>query len=291
MSGGPIVGALGGLADGSQRLDTTIANDLLDLARLLATQLAVCTERGRMTAEAAACLQREARLRAALDCLPHFFWVTDVSGRYVEQNAWDRAIFGDLVGRAVLEVDPPLEHADLWHELHHRVLAGEVVRQASWRQHPGGEGERWVERLMAPLIVDGAIEGLVGLTVDRTAEIEAERRLRARETPLQTAIDALPCALVICDATGRHVIQTDVDRADWGDAIGRTALETDVPAETRAHMPDVIARVRAGETVREQRRYPRRLRLRGVAEIYAPVRAEDGITGFVGRAIDHTARV
>jgi diguanylate cyclase (GGDEF)-like protein/PAS domain S-box-containing protein len=290
LPGGPIVGVLGGLADGSERLDASVVDDLLDLARLLATQLAVCSDRRRVSAEAAACRQREARLRAALDSLPHFFWVTDIRGRYVEQNAWDRAVFGDLVGRAVLEADPPLEQADLWHELHHRVLAGEVVRQGSWRQHPGGEGERWVETLMAPFIVDGAIEGLVGLTVDRTAEIEVERRLQASETLLRTAIDALPCALVICDATGRHLIQNDVDRADWGDAIGRTAEEGDLPPEAKAHMPSVIARVLAGETVREQLRYPCRGRLRDVDEIYAPVRTEDGITGFVGLAIDHTER-
>jgi diguanylate cyclase (GGDEF)-like protein/PAS domain S-box-containing protein len=287
---GRLVGVLGGLASGAEDLDPTVVDDLVDIACLVSAQISARRDCRRMAAEAATCGRREARLRAAVDSLTQFFWVIDAQGRYVEQNAWDRAAFGDLVGRGVLEADPPLEQGEFWHDLHRRVLAGEVVRQASWRQHPGGEGERWVETVMAPLVVDGAIEGLVGLTVDRTAEIEAERRRRASETLLRTAIDALPCALVICDAAGRHIVQNDVDRALWGDAIGKTIEETGLPAEAKAHMPGVIVRVLAGETVREQLRYPCQGRLCDFEEIYAPVRTENGITGFVGLAVDHTER-
>ncbi len=292
---GEVLGVLGGLDDGGRRLEPAAIDDVAALATLVAAALAERCRRERLAGEASAARARaeavalrERRLRAALDCLPHFFWVTDAAGRYVEQNASDREAFGDLTGRAADEADPLLEMGALWYDLHRRVLAGETVRRASWRHHPGGEGERWVEAVMAPLVVDGTIEGLVGLTVDRTEEARIATRLEASEAWLRTAIDALPCGLVICDTEGRHVLQNRVDRELWGEAIGKTVRETDVPEEARAHMPAVVHRVLAGETVRLTLRYPCRGERRDVEEIYAPVRTAAGVIGFVGLAIDIT---
>ncbi len=145
--------------------------------------------------------------------------------------------------------------------------------------------------VMAPLTDGETIVGLVGMTVDRTAQIEIENRLKESEARLTAAIDALPFPFFVCDADGRHVMQNRSDRELWGDAIGKTFAETGLPQEIIAHMPRALARVRAGETVRELLRYRCNGELRDIEEIYAPVRTEKGIAGFVGLAIDHTDRV
>ena len=143
---------------------------------------------------------------------------------------------------------------------------------------------------MAPLADDGSIIGLVGMTVDRTAQVEAENRLKESEARLKAAIDALPFPFFICDAEGRHIMQNRSDRELWGDAIGKTSAETGLPPEIVAHMPRALERVQAGETVRELLRYHCNGQLRDIEEIYAPVRTDQGIAGFVGLAIDHTER-
>lgn len=264
---------------------------LADLAQLLEIQAAGAADLAQARAEAAAGAFRERRLRAALDALPQNFWMTDGDGRYIEQNAKDRQVFGDLVGHAAHEVDPPLEQASRWRDQHRRVLAGETLHHASWRRQPDGEGERYIESAMAPLVLDGAIAGTVGLTTDRTEQATIERRLAESEGRLKAALDALPFAFFICDAEGRHVMQNSLDRELWGDAIGKTHAELDIPPELAAYVPEVTAGVLGGKTSRSLLRYPMAGQMRDIEEIYAPVYARGEVSGFVGIAIDHTDRV
>ena len=291
IADGEIAGVIGGFSADACTLEPPGLDALHDLALVVADY--AMAQHGAVEAQALAQRheQSEQRLRAALDSLPIHFWATDAEGRYVEQNIWDRFAFGDLKGSAAHNAEPPLARATLWRRLHQRVLAGETVHHASWRSHPNGQGERWVESTMAPLAKDGSIIGLVGMTVDRTAQVEAENRLKESEARLKTAIDALPFPFFICDAEGRHVMQNRSDRELWGEAIGKTFAETGLPQEVLAHMPHALERVRAGETVRELLRYPCNGQLRDVEEIYAPVCTEQGSAGFVGLAIDHTERV
>jgi diguanylate cyclase (GGDEF)-like protein/PAS domain S-box-containing protein len=290
IADGELAGVVGGFNGAASTPDTASLDALGELALLVAGD--AVAQRRAATAEALAQRHQrsEQRLRAALDSLPLHFWVTDAAGRYVEQNIWDRFAFGDLRGSAAHNAEPPLARATLWRRLHQRVLAGETVRHGSWRSHPNGQGERWVESIMAPLAEDGSIIGLVGMTVDRTAQVEAENRLKESEARLKAAIDALPFPFFICDAEGRHIMQNRSDRQLWGDAIGKTSAETGLPPEIVAHMPRTLERVQAGETVRELLRYNCDGQLRDIEEIYAPVRTDHGIAGFVGLAIDHTER-
>ena len=123
-----------------------------------------------------------ALLRAAIDSLPHHFWITDAAGRYIEQNAIDRSVFGELIGRRAAAVTPPVEIEARWRDAHRRVLAGEAVRFVASR--PAVYGRAEVEVAMSPLIVDGTVRGAVGLTVDRTEIFDLARSLEASEARL-----------------------------------------------------------------------------------------------------------
>jgi diguanylate cyclase (GGDEF)-like protein/PAS domain S-box-containing protein len=296
--GGETIGVIGAIDDGSGAIDPATLDAIADVAALLAANVTSKRRLMRRDAEAvaaaaaaAAAGRREARLRAALDSLPHFIWMTDPAGRYVEQNAWDRDAFGDLTGRTALGASLSSELRSQWRGVHRRVLAGEVVRSASWRRHPGSDGERWVESVMAPLIINGAVEGLVGLTVDRTEQAVTERRLRASEARFRAAVDALPCSLFICDLDGRHLAQNRVDRDLWGDCIGKTFAEIGLPPELSDYIPAAIERVRRGETVHKPLAYESEGRRHYEDEIYAPIYTDGTVTGFVGLTIDQTAQV
>lgn len=255
---------------------------LADLAGL-AAQID-CAERAANLAEA-----DEARLRAAIDGIPHPLWVTDAEGRYVLQNAEDRAAYGDLVGLRVDQSDMPAEIIEEWRERHRRVLGGETLRFAGTKRI--GEREIFAERLIAPLVVDEVIVGQVGLAVDITARVQTEWRLAESEARLQAAVDALPFPFFICDLDGRHILQNARDRELWGDGIGKTFAELGLPAEIVANLPEAMERIRAGEARHKLVCYRHEGRLHHVEEVYAPVEANGAVTGFVGLAIDHTDRV
>lgn len=230
----------------------------------------------------------EARLRAAIDSIPHPFWITDAEGRYVLQNAVDRAAYGDLVGLRVEQSGMAPEIIQEWRDRHRRVLAGETIRFVGSKKI--GAREIIAERLIAPLVVDGAIVGQVGLALDVTARVQTERQLAESEARLQAAVDALPFPFFICDNDGRHILQNARDRELWGDGIGKTFAELGLPAEISAGLSAALERMRAGEPWRNIVCHQRDGRLHHVEEVYAPVLAHGSMTGFVGLAIDHTDR-
>ena len=140
--------------------------------------------------------------------------------------------------------------------------------------------------------MDGdAIIGSVGMTVDRTAQIEMEIRLKESEARLKTAIDSLPFPFVICDLDGRHVAQNAYDRAIWGDIVGKSFEELDLPLELVDFIRSVLPRVRAGETARAQFRLNHAGTMRQLEEVCAPVYTHGSVTGLVALTLDHTERV
>ncbi len=142
--------------------------------------------------------EAEARLRVLIDNLPFEFWAMDGSLRYSMQNAVSRTNFGDVVGKRVEELGLPPEVAALWLEQDTRVLRGEVL---------GGEYERTLagekrayENLVAPVIVDEAVVGIVGVAMDVTgrkrAEEERESVLEELEE-LETIINRSPAVVFL----------------------------------------------------------------------------------------------
>lgn len=119
--------------------------------------------------------ESEARLAAAIESLPFDFWICDAAGNYVMTNATTRAHWGDQLGRNVaeIEIDPAIRSR--WMEKNRRVLAGEYLHQEETFSSP--TGIRHVEAIMAPVMVDGQVIGLVGVNVDITERKRAEQRL------------------------------------------------------------------------------------------------------------------
>jgi diguanylate cyclase (GGDEF)-like protein/PAS domain S-box-containing protein len=285
---GEVLGMVGGLGVGeggdgfgAAGVKAGSAALLDDLALLLAAGEAA--RRSKSAAEAGMPL-----LRAAIDSLPHHFWVTDATGHYVEQNALDRGVFGELIGQRVDAVEPPVEIVARWRDAHRRVLQGETVRFTASRPDVYGHAE--VEVLMTPLVIDGSIRGQVGLTIDRTDLVSLAKRLEASEARLHAALDALPYPFFICALDGRLELTNQADRALWGDCVGKRYDELGLPPEVVAHMTRAFAAVREGRTERALLRYELGGRMAEVEEVYAPVYAGERVAGIVGLIIDHTER-
>lgn len=148
------------------------------------------------------------RMTTALDCLPHPFWMIDRDGRYELQNRLDREGFGDLVGKHPRETGLEREMLAVWERQHAQTLAGETVRFAMIKQRDNG-GRVASETTMAPIVVDGAVAGLVGIALDRTDRVEAEAALRDSERRLRDFLATTSDWLWETDAAHRFTILRD----------------------------------------------------------------------------------
>jgi diguanylate cyclase (GGDEF)-like protein/PAS domain S-box-containing protein len=134
-------------------------------------------------------LDRSGSLALAFENWPHSAYILDRDGRYVFQNALDRAAFGDLRGKTADDIADIAVAAEDWGATHARVLAGETVRYLS--RDTGGASPREVEVTAAPLRWGGEIVGIFGMTVDRSCFARMEQDLASERARLG---DFLECA-------------------------------------------------------------------------------------------------
>lgn len=186
--------------NGSWRWLHIVGSNLLDdpAVRGIVLNSRDATERKR-TEEALR--ESEAKLHAALETAPFEFWVRDLEGRCIIQNAAATKHWGERVGKRVEESDVPEDVAARWRANNHRAAAGEVVV---------GEvvyvcdGERRVyHNVIAPFRVDGDVRGILGFNIDITARKRAEEALRDAARQWQTTFDAVGEAVFLLGADQR----------------------------------------------------------------------------------------
>jgi PAS domain S-box-containing protein len=163
--------------------------------------------------------------------------------------------------------------------------------------------EMWVqaievgrERMMWLLAVPMLILGFASATTGALrAEIGARRRIEAQlresEARLLTAIDNIPFDFWMTDETGRYILSNAASRQCWGDFVGKTLADLDLPPETRALWEQNNRRAFGGEVVQGDVTLTVAGQTRFVHNIIAPVRLGDRIAGILGVNVDLTKRV
>ncbi|HEY9248044.1 MAG TPA: PAS domain S-box protein, partial [Rariglobus sp.] len=163
--------------------------------------------------------------------------------------------------------------------------------------------EKWVnaiamgrQRMMWLLAVPVLILGFATATTGvLRAEIGARRRvetqLRESEAHLRTAIDSIPFDFWVMDAGGRYVLTNAASREHWGDTVGKTNGDLQLPPETRALWERNNRKAFAGEVVRDEVFLEVGGRRKFFHNTIAPVRVGTEIVGILGLNLDLTERV
>ena len=97
-----------------------------------------------------------------------------------------------------------------------QVLSGIVVRKAVRRRRKNGELLD-VEAFQAPLLRDGKTTGLLGIYLDISRRLKAEKSIRESEELFRLLSAAAPVGIVRCDREGRIVYANQ----RWGEMTGR----------------------------------------------------------------------
>ncbi len=163
----------------------------------------------------------------ALDSLPLSLFVLDRDRRYVFQNANDRDTFIDLRGRRIeeTEVDPAM--AAQWASQHDAVLKAGKTFDHKDEKH--SHGNIFTSRtLMAPVRDAEGISGIVGLSLDCTAEASALGLLEQNEARLHAWLKLSSDWVWETDEEHRFTLvegDSVAQRLDFSNWIGRRRWE------------------------------------------------------------------
>ena len=147
--------------------------------------------------------------RALLDASRAAVWSVDRDLRLTSFNA--RAAheyqrhFGFVMelGLRIDQLLPP-ERAPGMRALHERALRGEQLAVETLEQ--GEQGPREVRLTVAPVFVEGAIQGATVLAEDISEELRVERSLRRQSALFNAVSEHLSEGLIVTDITGTPVI-------------------------------------------------------------------------------------
>ena len=126
-------------------------------------------------------------LTAMIENIPFDFWANDINDRYILQNSISRRLAGNLLGKTVDDLEIPPELRQTYKEKHLRALGGETLREEVEFLKDGEKA--FALNIHAPIWNNGAITGLIGMTIDTTEQHRAQEALRDAELLYRTLVE------------------------------------------------------------------------------------------------------
>jgi len=211
---GTCIGALCGFDAQPRDLSAAQRAALRDLAamveELLAAKSLLQTQRELRASEQ--------RYRALFEANSDAVYTIDVSGRFTSCNDALVRLAGysreELIGQPFAPLVAP-EYREVAHEAFQRCLGGESV-YINIRLLPRCGREQYASISASPYVVDGELQGVVGITREVTAQVIAERRLKESEERLRLALTNSRQGVWEWDIANRRVYHSPELRALYG---------------------------------------------------------------------------
>jgi signal transduction histidine kinase len=131
--------------------------------------------------------EQESILRAVVSSIPFELWVRDSQGRVIIENKAVVAHWGNLLGTADTDPDLPADVRARWVAKREYAMQGKIVFEQI-RHVVQGE-PRDFQNVVAPVISDGQIVGIVGLNIDITERVSAEQEVRRLNAQLEQRVE------------------------------------------------------------------------------------------------------
>ncbi len=137
----------------------------------------------------AALRRNEALLRTIFNNVPFDLWVRDADGRCIFQTPESVKLGGNLLGTTIEEMDLPPEILQQWQRIDARVIAGETVQRDATYVINGED--RHFFAVTTPVTDNMTKLGIMGINVDITERVQAQKALSQREEESRFFLDQL----------------------------------------------------------------------------------------------------
>jgi PAS domain S-box-containing protein len=145
------------------------------LVQIFASRVQTEIERNQILNELQA---SRAVLETTFNAIPYEIWATDSQGLCILQNPVSREYWGENLGKNARDLDLiSSELQEEWAETNRRTLAGEIVQTTKIVEINGKS--LYLKKTMVPVRVGEQITGLVGLNIDVTNYVQAEKKIRS----------------------------------------------------------------------------------------------------------------
>ncbi|MHC1777845.1 MAG: PAS domain S-box protein [Lentimicrobium sp.] len=147
--------------------------------------------------------ENEVLLRAIIENAPFEIWARDKNNVGILENRHSMKTVGTILGRKPDSSGIAAELSALWISNNSRVFNGEIIDEECDFLV---EGEKRVyQQILAPIITNTGIDGIVGFNINITDKIQARQAIDNERKTLRTLIETIPDHVFMKDLDGRYI--------------------------------------------------------------------------------------
>src|SRR5674476_460211 len=144
--------------------------------------------------------EHESLLKTLIENAPFEIWARDKNGYGILENKVLVSHFGSILGKKPEEANMNSDILDLWNFNNRCVLNGEIVNDECVYLVDGVAHN--FHQILAPIKIDGIIEGIAGFNIDFTDQKRAEDKIRQSEILYRTLVETSPDGIAMTELDG-----------------------------------------------------------------------------------------
>jgi len=144
-----------------------------------------------------------ALLHSTIESLPFDFFAMGQDGRYILQNSFGKQRWGNIIGKRPEDLAVRKDNLDSWLQANRQAFSGETVKGEIQYVHKGKQEIH--HSIVAPIVGEGEILGILGANIDITDRKQAEEKIKKSEKKYRELWEGLRNGAVAIDIEGRII--------------------------------------------------------------------------------------